>query len=112
MPQFDVREKDQKWWVYIDGIPYRSFATEGEAQAEKARLQELLSGMTRSHQHQGSEIVLDFAPGNPWIQKRGIAFVVLPPTDIDLNVGEKVQVDKNGKVSRVPERDRTSDLGR
>jgi hypothetical protein len=105
MPKLDVRKEDQKWWVFIDDIPYRSFETEVDALIEKARLQELLLGMKRSGQHQGSGTVLDFEPGNSWIQKRGRVFVVQPPTDLDLKVGEKVQVDKYGKVSRVPERD-------
>lgn len=98
MPKFDVREENQKWWVYIDNTPYRSFATKEEALTEMARLQKLLSNKTKCEELNGHGKVLDFSPDGWWIQNRGKSFAVLPLTDLDLKIGEIVQVDKSGNV--------------
>lgn len=102
MLKIDVRKENQKWVVYINDIFYRSFATESEANEEKGKLEKMLHGMTMTAQCQGEGKVLDFDSGQPWIQKQSrSSFTVHPQTDIYLKIGEIVQVNKNGKVSKI-----------
>lgn len=98
MPKFYVREENEKWWVYVNDIPYHSFATKEEALAEMARLQNLLSSKTTDKEIKGHGKVLDISPDGWWLQNRGKSFAMFRLPDLDLKIGEIVHVDEDGSA--------------
>lgn len=56
----------------------------------------------RVEQIEGHGKVLHVAPDGQWIQNRGQNnFVVHPATDLELEIGESVRVDKSGDIERL-----------
>ena len=49
-------------------------------------------------QTKGHGKVLHIAPDGRWIQNRGHTFAIYPPTDLDLEIGEMLSVDRDGKI--------------
>ena len=47
---------------------------------------------------EGHGKVLHIAPDGRWIQNRGHTFAIYPPTDLDLEIGEMLSVDRDGKI--------------
>lgn len=101
--------------VNIDGViappPYGGpFALEVDAIAAREYLKKLTieewfavhSGNQLSDHSEGSGKVYHIAPDGRWIQHRGYGnFGVLPPTDHELEIGEKVRVSQSGEIKLV-----------
>ena len=89
---FNSREEADKHCAILEGIENKLAEEWIAAHPDSKRVEQI----------EGHGKVLHVAPDGQWIQNRGQNnFVVHPATDLELEIGESVRVDKSGDIKRL-----------